>query len=112
MTRNRRQFTKEFKLHVIHELEAGKPLAQAGREHELHPNLIRKWQAQFAQYGPQAFAGNGKAYSDEAKIAELVLQRRFAAAMPFGVRAFRPCVAPLGVGEPGQQVGERPGALG
>ncbi len=71
MTRNRRQFTKEFKLHVIREVEAGKPLAQAGREHELHPNLIRKWQAQYAQYGHQAFAGNGKAYSDEAKIAEL-----------------------------------------
>jgi ADP-ribose pyrophosphatase YjhB (NUDIX family) len=42
----------------------------------------------------------------------LVLQRRFAAAMPFGVRALRPRVAPLGVGEPGQQVGECPGALG
>jgi len=51
MTRNRRQFTKEFKLHVIREVEAGKPLAQAGREYELHPNLIRKWQAQYAQYG-------------------------------------------------------------
>lgn len=71
MTKHRRQFTKEFKLHVIREVEAGKPLAHASREHELHPNLIRKWQAQYAQYGQQAFAGNGKAYSDEAKIAEL-----------------------------------------
>ncbi len=71
MTRHRRQFTREFKLQIIREVEVGKPLAQASREHELHPNLIRKWQAQYAQYGPQAFAGNGKAYSDEAKIAEL-----------------------------------------
>lgn len=71
MTRNRRQFTREFKLHVIREVEAGKPLPQAGREYELHPNLIRKWQTQYAQYGQQAFAGNGKAYTDEAKIAEL-----------------------------------------
>lgn len=71
MTKHRRQFTREFKLQVIREVEVGKPLAQAGREHELHPNLIRKWQAQYAQYGQQAFAGNGKAYSDDAKIAEL-----------------------------------------
>ncbi len=71
MSRHRRQFTREFKLQVIREVEAGKTLVQAAREHELHPNLIRKWQAQHAQHGPQAFAGNGNAYSDEAKIAEL-----------------------------------------
>jgi transposase len=71
MVRHRRQFTKEFKLHVIREVEVGKSLAQASREYELHPNLIRKWQVQYAQHGQQAFAGNGKAYSDEAKIAEL-----------------------------------------
>ncbi len=71
MTRNRRQFTKEFKLQVIREVEVGKSLAHAAREHALHPNLIRKWQTQYAEYGQQAFAGNGRAYSDEAKIAEL-----------------------------------------
>ncbi len=71
MIRHRRQFTKEFKLQVIREVEAGKALAHAAREHELHPNLIRKCQAQYAQYGQSAFAGNGKANSDEAKIAEL-----------------------------------------
>jgi transposase len=73
MTRNRRQFTREFKLQVIREVEVGKTLAQAAREHALHPNLIRKWQTQYAEYGQQAqaFAGNGRAYSDEAKIAEL-----------------------------------------
>ncbi len=69
MTKHRRQFTKEFKLQVIREVEAGKTLAQAAREHALHPNLIRKWQTQHAEYGQNAFAGNGKAYSDEAKIA-------------------------------------------
>lgn len=71
MSRQRRQFTREYKIQVIREVEAGKALAQAAREHELHPNLIRKWQAHYAQYGPQAFAGNGNAYSNEAKIAEL-----------------------------------------
>ncbi len=71
MTKHRRQFTREFKLQVIREVEAGKTLAQAAREYELHPNLIRTWQALYTQYGQQAFAGHGKAYSNEAKVAEL-----------------------------------------
>ena len=41
--RNRRQFTKEFKVRVIREVEAGKPLAQVARENEIHPNCIAKW---------------------------------------------------------------------
>jgi transposase-like protein len=39
----RRQFTKEFKLGVLHEIEAGLSLAEASRRYEVHPNLIRKW---------------------------------------------------------------------
>lgn len=71
MSAKRRQFTKAFKLQVIREVEAGKSLAQAGREHELHPNLLRKWRQQYAQYAEAAFAGNGHRYTEEAKIAEL-----------------------------------------
>ena len=71
MSAKRRRFTKEFKLRVIREVEAGKSMAEAAREHELHPNLIRKWHQQVATYAEQAFAGNGNAYTQEAKIAEL-----------------------------------------
>jgi transposase len=71
MSKHRRQFTKEFKLQVIGEVEAGKTLAQASREHEVHPNVIRKWCQQLASNGEKAFAGNGKAYTQEAKVAEL-----------------------------------------
>ncbi len=44
MSIKRRIFTKEFKQQVLREVQAGKPIAQAAREHELHPNLIGKWQ--------------------------------------------------------------------
>lgn len=71
MSAKRRRFTKEFKLQVIREVEAGKSMAEAAREHELHPNLIRKWRHQVATYAEQAFAGNGHAYTQEAKVAEL-----------------------------------------
>ena len=36
--KTRRQFSREFKLQVIREIEAGKTVAQAAREHQLRPN--------------------------------------------------------------------------
>lgn len=71
MALKRRQFTRDFKLQVLREIEAGKSLAQASREHQVHPTLISKWQKQHLQYGEHAFAGNGHIYKDEAHTAEL-----------------------------------------
>ncbi len=71
MTLKRRQFTKEFKLHVLREIEAGTSVAQAARQHQLHPNVIRKWREQYARYADRAFAGNGHAYTNAANVAEL-----------------------------------------
>jgi transposase len=69
--KNRRKFTREFKLQVLIEIAAGKSVAQAAREHQLHPTLIGRWQKQHRQYSDRAFAGNGPAYTDEARVAEL-----------------------------------------
>ncbi len=66
-----RVFTKDFKQQVLHEVQAGKSLAQATREHDLHSNLIGKRQKLHEQYAQNAFQGNGHAYTQEAKIAEL-----------------------------------------
>jgi transposase len=71
MSKTRRHFSKEFKLQVMREIEAGKSLAQAAREHQVHPNMLHKWQQQLRNYGEQAFAGNGHRYTQEARIAEL-----------------------------------------
>ena len=71
MSLKRRIFTKEFKQQILHEVQAGKSIAQASRENELHPNLIAKWQKLQEQYAQNAFQGNGHAYTQEAKIAEL-----------------------------------------
>jgi len=71
MSLKRRLFTKEFKQQVLREVQAGKSIAQAAREHELHPNLIGKWQTLHTQYAQNAFQGNGHTYTQEAKIAEL-----------------------------------------
>ena len=71
MALKRRRFTREFKLQVLREIEAGKTIAQAAREHEIHPNLITRWRSLRDQYSQQAFAGNGNTYKYEARIAEL-----------------------------------------
>lgn len=43
MSLERRIFAKEFKQQILREAQAGKPIAQAARENELHPNLIGNW---------------------------------------------------------------------
>jgi len=72
MSLKRRQFTKEFKIQVLREIEGGKSAAQAAREHQVHPTMIYKWQKQQEQHGESAFPGNGHTIAtQEAKIAEL-----------------------------------------
>ncbi len=71
MSLKRRVFTKEFKLQIIAEVDAGKSMAQVARQHQINPNTITRWRKQYRQYKEQAFAGNGHAYTDEARTAEL-----------------------------------------
>ena len=67
----RRVFTREFKLQVIREVEAGKPQAQVAREYQLAQNVIYKWRRQLWKYKDQAFAGHGHPYTAEARVHEL-----------------------------------------
>jgi transposase len=67
----RRQFTKDFKMGVIQEVEAGLSLAEASRRFEVHPNLIWKWRELYRENGDRAFAGQGHVYREEARIAAL-----------------------------------------
>lgn len=71
MSIKRRQFTKDFKLQILHEIEAGKTLAQASREHQIYPNTIIKWRKLNQQYAQKAFAGSGNTYTDDARVATL-----------------------------------------
>jgi transposase len=72
MSTTRRRFTPAFKLQVVREIEAGKPVAVAAREHQLHPNLIYRWKRKYRDGGPNALApAVNPAPNGEAKIAEL-----------------------------------------
>jgi len=71
MARTRRKFTREFKVAVVREVEAGKTVAQVSREHQVHPTQLNQWRRDLRRYGERAFAGNGRAYTDEARLAAL-----------------------------------------
>ena len=69
--RNRRTFSREFKLSVLREIENGRTIAEICREHKLHPSTIGKWKDLYRKDPGTAFSGNGNANSDNARIAEL-----------------------------------------
>ena len=67
---SKRKFTREFKISVLHELEAGKNVAQISREHNIHPIMVSKWKGQYRENPERAFSGNGKICTFEAQLAE------------------------------------------
>ncbi len=71
MGRTRRIFTRDFKIDIINQVQAGKPIGQVARENDLHPTLINRWKREYSQYPEKAFGGHGNPYKDTARIAEL-----------------------------------------
>jgi transposase len=65
----RRRFTREFKLQVVRELEAGKTPAQATREYQVHPTVLVRWHQEHLQYAERASTGNARLCKDEARLA-------------------------------------------
>ena len=69
--KRRRQYTRDFKIGVVREVESGKPLAQVSRKNGISPSLVVKWRKQYFDDPENAFMGNGKTYKENARIAEL-----------------------------------------
>lgn len=60
MVLNRRSFSREFKLSLCQQIEAGAlSKAQACREHGLSPGLLDRWVDQFRVLGSEAFPNSG-----------------------------------------------------
>jgi transposase len=71
MTKRRSIYTKEFKLAILSQIEAGIPLAQVARENGVHPALVSRWKKEFKENPEKAFSGTGQPYKDQARLAEL-----------------------------------------
>ena len=71
MKKTRRRYDRDFKISILAELEAGKPLAQVAREYGIHPSLPCRWKTELSENPERAFKGNANKYKDQAKIADL-----------------------------------------
>lgn len=72
MAVKRRVFSRDFKLQVIREIEAGKTQAQVSREHQLNQHLLSRWCREHRQHKERAFPGKSwAAHTEAARIAEL-----------------------------------------
>ena len=71
MTKHR-QFPPEFKAKVVLEIISGqKSAADLCREHNLKPDLVSKWKAQFLADAARVFKRDEQADPHQARIAEL-----------------------------------------
>jgi len=71
MAKGRRQFSREFKLEAVRQLESGRPLAQVARDLGVHPQVVRRWKEQVDVDAMTAFPGNGRQREEEAEIQRL-----------------------------------------
>lgn len=65
--RKRREFTRDFKLSVLSELNV-KKAAEVCKEHNIHPVLLSKWKKDFNQDPSKAFNGKGNLWKAEAEV--------------------------------------------
>jgi transposase len=60
MAKQRRTFTREFKVEAVRRITAeGKSLSEVARELDLGESLLRSWKVAFASEGERAFPGKG-----------------------------------------------------
>ena len=70
--RTRRQFTAEFKAQRVLEVLSGRKTAAAVcREHQLKPDLLTRWKADFVTHADSVFAGTEATQQAERRIADL-----------------------------------------
>ncbi len=76
MSVNKRKFSKDFKIKVISEVEAGlKTRAEATREYELSEGLLGKWLQKYREDPENAFIGKGngsQGYLNERRLKDKI----------------------------------------
>ena len=68
----RRKFSREFKIEAVKLVrERGVSVAQAGRDLDVHENVLRKWIKEFGSDPAQAFPGRGQMKPEQLEIEQL-----------------------------------------
>ncbi len=68
---SRRQFTREFKLTAIRQIEQGISIGELARALEVNANVLHRWRREFRQGPGNAFPGWGKRRWSEGRMVEL-----------------------------------------
>ena len=77
MARERRVFTREFKLGAIRLVaDKGMSVIKAASSLGIREGLLRKWKAQWEAEGEEAFPGNGSQSSRDSEVARLMAENR------------------------------------
>jgi transposase len=73
MSRERRKFSREFKIKVVQAYESGVSAVELSRQFEIHPNVIYGWSREYRKDPYKAFPSNGQEMSEsqDQQIAEL-----------------------------------------
>ena len=68
----RRKFSREFKIEAVKLVrERGVSAAQAGRDLDVHENVLRKWVKEFGSDPAHAFPGQGQMKPEQQEIERL-----------------------------------------
>lgn len=72
MKRQRKSFTREFKLEAVQLAEESeRSIAVVARDLGIHPNTLYRWRHELASNGEEAFPGQGNVKGEEAEIRQL-----------------------------------------
>ena len=73
MSRERRKFSRDFKIKVVQAYESGVSVGELSRQFEIHPNVIYGWSREYRKDPDKAFASDsqGTMESQDQRIAEL-----------------------------------------
>lgn len=73
MKRERRKFTREFKLNAVELSYTRSSVVELASELEIRPELLYRWRSEFASYQGKSFPGNGnvKMTEEESEVARL-----------------------------------------
>ena len=78
MKKGRRKYDKSFKQMAVELCLTGKSTREVAQDLGVRTELITRWKREFAEYGKNSFAGNGKSVmtDEQAEIAQLKKELR------------------------------------
>lgn len=71
MSLKRRQFTREFKLMVIRDVEAGKSQAEIARQYQINHSTIRQWVSRYGRNPGTLLDPDKSSTKETARMAEM-----------------------------------------